>query len=380
VGAAGFGCRVLAGGRCELGAQRGAAAPLSLSQSQESLCGAWRPLTPPPPAAARLHGLRGRGEGHRHRADLQLRQDRVQQGQRIRAGGGGGGRRLQLGPGQAAGWAQRARRSPAHAGGFPRPRVARPCLVELLPCSTAWARSQAEGGGWAGPARIQPPPRPALRRPPAAAPQVAISTRDVYKTAEQIRAAGGNITREPGPVPGIGTKITACTDPDGGCGRGDAAQGEAGAGGGCIAGGLGAGRHAACAGPSAHGPWAGLGGGGATAAAAAAAAARAPASVVLLPESYCRIRLTAAVPHSAPSHPLHRLEVRVCGRGGLSEGAAAVRRLGGWNLGSVCAGIWEDGPRDCEQASKRVAVVPMATLQDRQRSFAGSMARAWGGR
>lgn len=34
--------------------------------------------------------------------------------------------------------------------------------------------------------------------------QVAISTNDVYKTAEQIKAAGGTITREPGPVPGIG--------------------------------------------------------------------------------------------------------------------------------------------------------------------------------
>ena len=45
--------------------------------------------------------------------------------------------------------------------------------------------------------------------------QVAISTKDVYKTAEQIRAAGGAITREPGPVPGIGTKICATTDPDG---------------------------------------------------------------------------------------------------------------------------------------------------------------------
>lgn len=31
----------------------------------------------------------------------------------------------------------------------------------------------------------------------------------------QVRAAGGKITREPGPVPGIGTKIMACTDPDG---------------------------------------------------------------------------------------------------------------------------------------------------------------------
>lgn len=60
--------------------------------------------------------------------------------------------------------------------------------------------------------------------------QVAISTNDVYKTAEQIKAAGGTITREPGPVPGIGcvvdcwgcngtwcdrTKIVATTDPDG---------------------------------------------------------------------------------------------------------------------------------------------------------------------
>jgi lactoylglutathione lyase len=45
--------------------------------------------------------------------------------------------------------------------------------------------------------------------------QVAISTNDVYKTADQIKAAGGSLTREPGPVPGIGTKILACTDPDG---------------------------------------------------------------------------------------------------------------------------------------------------------------------
>eukprot|EP00884_Botryococcus_braunii_P010067 jgi/Botrbrau1/19061/Bobra.0100s0085.1 len=45
--------------------------------------------------------------------------------------------------------------------------------------------------------------------------QVAISTKDVFKTAEQIREAGGTITREPGPVPGIGTKIVATTDPDG---------------------------------------------------------------------------------------------------------------------------------------------------------------------
>jgi len=39
---------------------------------------------------------------------------------------------------------------------------------------------------------------------------------DVYKTAEQIRAAGGTITKEPGPAsPNIPTKICATTDPDG---------------------------------------------------------------------------------------------------------------------------------------------------------------------
>jgi lactoylglutathione lyase len=45
--------------------------------------------------------------------------------------------------------------------------------------------------------------------------QVAISTEDVYKSAEQIKAAGGKITREAGPIPGLGTKILACVDPDG---------------------------------------------------------------------------------------------------------------------------------------------------------------------
>ncbi|TVU16907.1 hypothetical protein EJB05_32910, partial [Eragrostis curvula] len=45
--------------------------------------------------------------------------------------------------------------------------------------------------------------------------QIAISTDDVYKTAEVVRLNGGKITREPGPLPGISTKITACTDPDG---------------------------------------------------------------------------------------------------------------------------------------------------------------------
>nr|KYP61644.1 Lactoylglutathione lyase [Cajanus cajan] len=46
--------------------------------------------------------------------------------------------------------------------------------------------------------------------------QIAIGTDDVYKTAEVIKlAGGGKITREPGPLPGINTKITACLDPDG---------------------------------------------------------------------------------------------------------------------------------------------------------------------
>lgn len=45
--------------------------------------------------------------------------------------------------------------------------------------------------------------------------QIAIGTYDVYKTAEVVRQNGGQITREPGPLPGISTKITACTDPDG---------------------------------------------------------------------------------------------------------------------------------------------------------------------
>jgi lactoylglutathione lyase len=45
---------------------------------------------------------------------------------------------------------------------------------------------------------------------------------DVYKTGDQVKAAGGNVLRDPGPVPGIGTKILAITDPGGlgcsGCG------------------------------------------------------------------------------------------------------------------------------------------------------------------
>ncbi|ONH98037.1 hypothetical protein PRUPE_7G224600 [Prunus persica] len=45
--------------------------------------------------------------------------------------------------------------------------------------------------------------------------QIAVGTDDVYKTAEAIKLCGGKITREPGPLPGINTKITACLDPDG---------------------------------------------------------------------------------------------------------------------------------------------------------------------
>lgn len=49
--------------------------------------------------------------------------------------------------------------------------------------------------------------------------QVAIGTDDVYKSAEALRVVtqehGGKITREPGPIPGINTKITSFLDPDG---------------------------------------------------------------------------------------------------------------------------------------------------------------------
>ncbi|KAK3188395.1 hypothetical protein Dsin_027956 [Dipteronia sinensis] len=49
--------------------------------------------------------------------------------------------------------------------------------------------------------------------------QIAISTDDVYKSAEVINLVtqefGGKITRQPGPLPGINTKITSFLDPDG---------------------------------------------------------------------------------------------------------------------------------------------------------------------
>ena len=38
---------------------------------------------------------------------------------------------------------------------------------------------------------------------------------DVYKTADAIKALGYEVTKEPGPLPGLGTKITASVDPDG---------------------------------------------------------------------------------------------------------------------------------------------------------------------
>ncbi|KAJ6407117.1 hypothetical protein OIU84_010597 [Salix udensis] len=45
--------------------------------------------------------------------------------------------------------------------------------------------------------------------------QISIGTNDVYRTAEAVKIFGGKVTREPGPLPGINTKITACLDPDG---------------------------------------------------------------------------------------------------------------------------------------------------------------------
>jgi len=38
---------------------------------------------------------------------------------------------------------------------------------------------------------------------------------DAYAACEKIRAAGGSVTREPGPVKGGSTVIAFVTDPDG---------------------------------------------------------------------------------------------------------------------------------------------------------------------
>lgn len=44
---------------------------------------------------------------------------------------------------------------------------------------------------------------------------IAIGVPDVYATCEHIKANGGNVTREPGPVKGGTTVIAFVTDPDG---------------------------------------------------------------------------------------------------------------------------------------------------------------------
>jgi lactoylglutathione lyase len=44
---------------------------------------------------------------------------------------------------------------------------------------------------------------------------IAIGVADAYAACDRIRAAGGNITREPGPVQGGNTVIAFVTDPDG---------------------------------------------------------------------------------------------------------------------------------------------------------------------
>jgi lactoylglutathione lyase len=44
---------------------------------------------------------------------------------------------------------------------------------------------------------------------------IAIGVPDAYAACEKIRANGGNVTREPGPVKGGTTVIAFVTDPDG---------------------------------------------------------------------------------------------------------------------------------------------------------------------
>ena len=44
---------------------------------------------------------------------------------------------------------------------------------------------------------------------------IALSTEDIYATCDQVRALGGNITREPAPLKGGSTVIAFVTDPDG---------------------------------------------------------------------------------------------------------------------------------------------------------------------
>jgi lactoylglutathione lyase len=44
---------------------------------------------------------------------------------------------------------------------------------------------------------------------------IALSVEDAYKACEAVKAAGGNVTREAGPVKGGTTVIAFVTDPDG---------------------------------------------------------------------------------------------------------------------------------------------------------------------
>ena len=44
---------------------------------------------------------------------------------------------------------------------------------------------------------------------------IAVAVDDAYAACEKIRAGGGNVTREPGPVKGGTTVIAFVTDPDG---------------------------------------------------------------------------------------------------------------------------------------------------------------------
>lgn len=44
---------------------------------------------------------------------------------------------------------------------------------------------------------------------------IALGVADAYAACDRIRAAGGNVTREPGPVQGGSTVIAFVTDPDG---------------------------------------------------------------------------------------------------------------------------------------------------------------------
>ena len=44
---------------------------------------------------------------------------------------------------------------------------------------------------------------------------LAISADDIYAACDSVRANGGNVTREPGPVKGGSTVIAFVTDPDG---------------------------------------------------------------------------------------------------------------------------------------------------------------------